>query len=82
MAGPYGLAPNEVKGGIPTWAGGRETTVKVECEADGRFEMTAGGSPTETSDVKKGSNEFKRGFGGVTLSVKNLTDKNMTVSTE
>lgn len=81
MAGPFRLAPNEVQSQIPTWALGKETVVNVDCAVDGLFEMTAGGSPSETTSVKAGSNEFSRNFGGVLLAVKNLTNGDITVTT-
>jgi hypothetical protein len=54
MAGPFRLAPDEVQGGIPTWAFGKETKVIVDCNVDGNFEMRAGGSPSETTSVRTG----------------------------
>lgn len=82
MAGPYRLAPQEVQGGIPTWPSPRRTKVKVEALVKGNFEMTAGGAPTETNVIEEGPNNFERDFGGVYLSVKNLTDRDVTVTTE
>lgn len=82
MAGPFRLAPQEVQGGIPTWALGRQTKVIVDCEAEGNFEMTAGGSPTEVNKLVLGRNQFERSFGGVLLAVKNLTTRDITVTTE
>jgi hypothetical protein len=60
MAGPFRVAPQEVKDGIPTWAFGRQTKIIVDCEADGRFEMTAGGCATEVNVLRVGRNEFER----------------------
>jgi hypothetical protein len=82
MAGPYRLAPQQVLGHIPTWAFGRQTKVIVDCQADGDFEMTAGGSATEVNVLRVGRNEFARSFGGVELAVKNLTLEDITVTTE
>jgi len=81
-AGPFRLAPQETKYGIPTWGWGRHTKVVVHCEADGRFEMTAGGSATEVNYCRQGRNEYERNFGGVHLAVKNLTPEDITVYTE
>jgi hypothetical protein len=82
MAGPFRLAPNEVQSQIPTWALGKETLVIVDCAVDGFFEMRAGGSPPEMTSVKTNRNEFRRNFGGVLLAVKNLTNADITVTTE
>lgn len=81
-AGPFRLAPHETKYGIPTWAFGRHTKIVVHCEADGRFEMTAGGSSTEINYCRLGRNEYERNFGGVYLAIKNLTERDITVFTE
>ena len=82
MAGPYKLSPNQVQSNIPTWALGRTTTVHANCTADGYLEMRAGGSPAESTSVHVGQNHFTRDFGGVHLAVKNLTNAEMTVTTE
>lgn len=82
MAGPFRLAPQEVQGGIPTWAFGRQTKVNVDALVEGNFEMTSGGSATEVNVLKVGRNAFERSFGGVLLSVKNLTTRDITVTTE
>ncbi|MEA5497715.1 hypothetical protein VB834_03370 [Limnoraphis robusta Tam1] len=82
MAGPFRLAPEEVQDGIPTWGGGRQTKVIVDAQADGNFEMTAGGSGTEVNVLRPGRNEFQRSFGGVLLAVKNLTLEDITVRTQ
>lgn len=81
-AGPYTIGPHEVRGNIPTWCCGRHTKVVVNCEADGRFEFTAGGAPTEINYCRAGRNEYERNFGGVWLSIKNLTVDNIKVYTE
>ena len=80
MAGPFQLAPEEVQGGIPTNLL-TSTVVTVECSRGGLFEMTAGGSPTEVSQIGAGRTEYGRGFGGVLLAVKNRTPGEMTVTT-
>lgn len=81
MAGPFRLAPEEVQGGIPTNLF-TSTVVAVECSSAGLFEMTAGGSATEVSQVRQGRTEFGRQFGGVLLAVKNRTPGDMTVTTQ
>lgn len=82
MAGPFRLAPQEVQGQIPTFAFGRQTKVVVDALVEGNFEMTAGGSATEVNALRVGRNEFERAFGGVLLAVKNLTTRDITVTTE
>ena len=82
MAGPFRVAPQEIKSGIPTWHGGRQTKVIVDCQADGNCDMTAGGSSTEVNVLRVGRNEFQRSFGGVQLAIKNLTLEDITVTTE
>lgn len=81
-AGPFRIAPQEVQPSIPTWGFGRHTKVIVHCRADGNFEMTAGGAPTEVNYCRQGRNEFERNFGGVYLAIKNLTVEDITVYTE
>lgn len=83
MAGPYRLAPQEVQGNIPTWGAGKQTKVHVDTTVDGgNFEMTAGGSASEVNELQLGRNTFERSFGGVYLAVKNLTQRDITVTTE
>jgi hypothetical protein len=81
MAGPYKIAPNAVAYEIPTWGFGRDTVVEVDATARGFVEMTAGGSPPESTSVAIGPNSFNRNFGGVFLAVKNLTPGEITVTT-
>jgi hypothetical protein len=81
-AGPFRIAPQETKYGIPTWGAGRHTKIIVHCKADGRFDMTAGGSATEVNTCRPGRNEYERNFGGVYLAIKNMTAEDITVYTE
>jgi hypothetical protein len=81
--GTWDLAPGETEGGIPTWHWPHTTTVWVWPQADGTFEMRAGGSSPETNSVVKGEwNEFVRSFGGVLLAVTNQTNGSMTLTVE
>jgi hypothetical protein len=82
MAGPYQLAPNEMQKLIPTWPLGKRTKVIVDCQADGQFEMEAGGSAAEINTIRVGRQEFERDFAGAWLAVTNLTPKDITVTTE
>jgi len=82
MAGPFDLRSGEVQPQIPTNAFFAATRVNVFSQIEGRVQMTAGGSPPETSDIPAGHTVLERNFGGVLLAIQNLGNAPITVFTE
>ena len=82
MAGPFLIARGEVQPQIPTNALLSVTRVIVDSAVNGRIEMTAGGSPSESTDIPAGNTVLERRFGGVFLAIKNLGAQTITVRTE
>jgi len=84
MAGPFRIDPMKSLGGIPTSGSGKQTKVIVTNTTGlvGYIKMQAGLSAAVQNDILPGTVELDRDFGGMPLTVTNLGQCALTVSTQ
>ena len=84
MAGPFRIDPMTSLGGIPTSGSGKQTKVMDTNTTGlvGYIKMQAGLSAAVQNDILPGTVELDRDFGGMPLTVTNLGQCALTVSTQ